>query len=173
MMKEKINNLKFIIQRYDGFISGTNTKGSFLLAFNTFLTGGIITNYSKIKEFVSTDNGLIIINTSLCLLLVLSVCAAFFIIRAVFPFLLAGNSSKYNYHSHIFFNSVSEFDNGKEYFNSFSKKTDDDFEFDLAMQAYLLAIGLKKKNKFLKSSIYVVYIELILIIFNISVIILT
>jgi hypothetical protein len=32
--------LKFIMQRFDTYISGANTKGAFLLAFNTFLWAG-------------------------------------------------------------------------------------------------------------------------------------
>ncbi|MDD4492486.1 MAG: DUF5706 domain-containing protein, partial [Bacteroidales bacterium] len=144
-MEKQTDNTKFIIQRFDNFISGANVKGNFLLAFNTFLTGGIIANYSKIEELVSYDTGILLLNITLCILLVTTVLTSILIIKAVYPFLASGNSSKDKYHSHIFFNSISEFESDKTYYESLLKLSDDDFDRDLAIQAFQLAKGLKKK----------------------------
>jgi hypothetical protein len=162
-MEKQTENTKFIIQRFDNYIAGANVKGNFLLAFNTFLTGGIIANYSKIKELLVCDMGVHLLNISLCLLLVASVITSVLVIKAVYPFLKSGNSSLAKYHSHIFFNSVSEFDNDKAYYESLSKLTDKDFDQDLANQAFQLSKGLKKKYSYLEKAMRLVYFELFLI----------
>ena len=148
-MEKQTDNTKFIILRFDNYISQANVKGNFLLAFNTFLIGGILSNYSKITDLVFCPIMLIILNIAICILFTLCIFTSFFVIRAVYPFLNSNNSSKEKYHSHVFFNSVSEFNEGKEYFNSLTELTDDQFDSDLANQAFLLATGLKKKYKYL------------------------
>lgn len=163
-MEKQTENTKFIIQRFDNFISGVNVKGNFLLAFSTFLTGGIIANYTKIKELVECDTGLLLLNIAICALLIACVIASLLIIRAVYPFLVSGNSSLDKYHSHVFFNSVSEFENDKTYFESLTKLSDDDLNHDLANQAFQLAKGLKKKYLFIEWAMRLVYFELFLII---------
>lgn len=151
---------KFIIQRYDNFISGANTKGNFLLAINTFLCGAIIVNYSKLVEFISCPSATIYLDILLTVLVTLSICATFFVLRAVYPFIVSGNSSKDGYHSHIFFNSVAEFENAKTFCESFDTLTDEFIDHDMAQQAYHLACGLKRKYKFLEWSMMFVYAEL-------------
>jgi len=172
-MEKQIDNTKFIIQRFDNHISGANVKGNFLLAFNTFLTGGIIANYSKIKELVVCELGINLLNIILCLLMVASVITFVIIIKAVYPFLESGNSAAVKpdeenpnedkYHSHIFFNSIAEFESDTKYFESFSKLSDNDFKQDLSNQAFQLAKGLKKKYKDIERAMCMVYFELFLI----------
>lgn len=159
-MDNQTDNTKYIIQRYDNYISGSNVKANFLLAFNTFLTGGVIANYSKMIELITDDCGLRFLNIDLFCLIVSSIATTVFVINAVFPYLISGNSSKDNYHSHIFFNSVSDFESDKEYHDSLSKLTNDEFERDLAHQAYQLATGLKTKYNNLKWAMRFVYFEL-------------
>lgn len=162
-MEKQTDNTKFIIQRFDNYIAGANVKGNFLLAFNTFLTGGIIANYSKIKELIVCDKGLLLLNIVLCLLLIASVITLVIIIKAVYPFLKSGNSTLDKYHSHIFFNSISEFESDKAYYESLTRLSDKDFEQDLAIQAFQLSKGLKKKYYFLEKAMSLVYFELLLI----------
>jgi len=170
-MEKQSDNTKFIIQRFDNYISGANIKGNFLLAFNTFLTGGIIANYSKIKELVANDTGILLLNIALCLFLVVSVITSVLVIKAVYPFLASGDSSLDKYHSNIFFNSISEFDNDKSYYESLTKLSDDEFNRDLANQAFQLAKGLKMKYYFLDLAMCFVYAELSLVIAIITLII--
>lgn len=161
-MEKATENSKFIIGRFDNYISQANVKGNFLLAFNTFLIGGIISNYGKIIDFVKCPSILMVLNVILIIMFILSIVTAFFVIKAVYPFLHSSNSSKEKYHSHIFFNSVSEFKDGNEYFNSLNNHTDKEFDSDLANQAYLLARALKKKYKYLQLAMIFVYIEMLL-----------
>jgi len=159
-MDKQTDNTKFIIQRYDNYISGANVKGNFLLAFNTFLTGGVIANYSKMIELITDNCGATLLNITLCCLIISSIVTTVFVINAVYPYLISGNSSKDNFHSHIFFNSVSEFESDKAYHDSLSKLTDNEFERDLSHQAFQLANGLKSKYHNLKWAMRFVYFEL-------------
>ena len=163
-MEKQTDNTKFIIQRYDNFINGANTKGNFLIAFNTFIVGGIITSYSKIKELIILCSGKTLFDIFICILFILCVIAILLVIKAVYPFLKSGNSSIEKYHSHIFFNSVAEFHTDKTYYESLTKLSDEEFNKDLANQAFQLAKGLKNKYRFLEWVMILVYCELLTII---------
>lgn len=138
-------------------------KGNFILAFNTFLTGGVISNYPKMTDLITTDCGATLLNIVLCFLVISSIITTVFVINAVYPYLISGNSSKDRYHSHIFFNSVSEFESDKAYHDSLSEVTDNEFERDLSHQAFQLANGLKSKYSNLKWAMRFVYSELFFI----------
>jgi hypothetical protein len=162
-MTNERDQSKLIIQRFDNYINGANTKGNFLLAINTFLSGIIIANYSKLKELIVCENDMIYLNAILIILILLSICTTFFVLRAVYPFVLSGNSSIDSYHSHIFFNSVAEFKDGKDYHKSLTKQTDQKVDEDMAIQSFHLAKGLKSKFKFLEIAMKFVYAELIVL----------
>lgn len=158
---EKISeNTKFIIQRYDNYIAGANVKGNFLLAFNTFITGGVITNYTKMVALLGENCGILLLNMATFCLIVCSIITTIFIVNAVYPYLFSGNSNIKNYHSHIFFNSVSEFESDKAYHKSLSELSETDFEKDLSHQAFQLANGLKSKYHNLKWAMRLVYFKL-------------
>jgi len=159
-MEKQTDNTKFIIQRYDNYISGANTKGNFLIAFNTFIIGGLISNYSKISDYIDSGIGNIVFIISTYLLLALCSFSIILIIKAVYPFLKSGNSSIEKYHSHIFFESVAEFKDDISYFESLSNLTDKEFERDLANQAFQLAQGLKTKYSHIEWAMKLVYCEL-------------
>ena len=170
-MEKQTDKTKFIIQRYDNYISGANIKGNFLIAFNTFLIGGLISNYSKIKELVIFNPGKTLIDIIVFILSILCIGAIILVIKAVYPFLKSGNSSIEKYHSHIFFNSVAEFHNENTYYESLTKLSDEEFNRDLAHQAFQLAKGLKDKYYFLKWAMRLVYSELFIILLIITIII--
>lgn len=162
-MQNERDHSKFIIQRFDTYITGANTKGNFLLAINTFLIGVIISNYSKLLELIHCCNVRIYFNLGIVLLIILCLIATFFILKSVYPFLLSGNSSKDSYHSHIFFNSIAEFKDANDFRQSFVKQSDLNVEEDMSIQAYQLAVGLKSKYKNLETSIKFIYAEIVLI----------
>lgn len=171
MDKEKEQS-RFIIQRFDNYINGANTKGNFLLAFNTFLCGGIIGNYKNILGLICCPCHYCLVNICLVALFAISIITTILIIKAVYPFLNTGNSSKDNYHSHIFFNSVAEFKSESEFYESYTKKTDKEIEEDLAKQAYQLAKGLKSKFFFLEWAMRFFYAELLLLTILVTILIL-
>ena len=162
-MEKEREHSRFIIQRFDVYISGANTKGNFLLAFNTFLCGGIIANYKKVLDSVADHTGVCLMNIALLALFVLSLIAIFFVMKAVYPFLSSGNSSKAKYHSLIFFKSVAEYGTDAEYAKSLQDQSDAAATEDLARQAYQLAVGLRGKYRNLAISMRLTYVELILL----------
>jgi len=162
-MEKQREQTRFIIQRFDTYISSANTKGNFLLAFNTFLTGSVVTNYSKLKELITSEFGLNTLNVVLIVLVFVTLLATIFIIGAVYPFVISGNSSANKYHSHVFFNSVAEFKDAKSFNDSYSAQTDANVDEDLARQAFHLAEGLKAKYRLLEWSMRIVYAELFLL----------
>lgn len=168
---ENTEKFKFLISRFDNYISQANVKGNYLLAFNTFLIGIIVTNYIKIVELVDCIQIITVLKILLIILFLLSLFAAMFIIKAVYPFLNNNNSSKDGYHSHIFFNSVAEFENGNKYLESLNS-CNNQFDSDMANQAYLLALGLKKKYNNLKYAIWCIYLEMVLILVILLIIVL-
>ena len=162
-LEKQSEHTKFIIQRFDNLINGANVKGNFLLAFNTFLSGGIIANYTKMHELILNECAICLFDIFMLSLVLGSLITTVLVINAVYPFLISGNSSKDSYHSHIFFNSVSEYESDKYYHDSLSNLTETDFQKDLAHQAFQLASGLKSKYKNLKWAMRFVYLELIII----------
>ncbi|AWI26125.1 Pycsar system effector family protein [Flavobacterium pallidum] len=157
-MEEK---LKYIITRYDNYINFSNVKGSFIVTLNTFIVGAVLVNRTFISEKINLDYH------PFFEILLLTLCFAalvilFFTIRALFPYTLSGNSSKDEYHSHIYFGSVSKFENAKEYISSLSKLDDNKFAEDLATQAFVLAKGVTRKYKMLDISMHIIYLELVI-----------
>ena len=162
-MTNERDHSKFIIQRFDTYITGANTKGNFLLAMNTFLVGIIVANYTKIKELITCDF-YIYFDIGIILSTLLSLLAMFFILKSVYPFILSGNSSSDGYHSHIFFNSVAEFKTPEKFRQSFIKQDDLLVEQDMTNQAFYLAKGLQTKYKNLEIAMKIIYGELTLIV---------
>lgn len=162
-MEKEREQSRFLIQRFDNYVSGANTKGNFLLAFNIFLCGAIITNYDKLAALITDKCDLVYLNITLCLLFIVGLVTTGFIINAVYPFIKSGNSSTEKYHSKIFFNSIAEYANDKEFTKDYQSQEDKEVDEDLARQAYVLAEGLKFKYNNLAWAMRLIYIELILL----------
>jgi len=158
------DQLKFIMQRYDTYISGANTKGTFLLAFNTFLCGGVLSNYSSLIEMVGLCLA-IYLKLALLLLVICGIVSLFIVLLAVYPFLKSGNSSKDKYHSLIYFGSVSAFKNPEEYIAALGSQNDPDVFADMSKQIHQLAQGLYKKYRQLEWATKIIFAQLSLIIF--------
>lgn len=163
MIEQKVQNLRFIIDRCDKYIAGANIKGNFLLAFNVFLTGSAIANYSELTQLVDSANGLWVLKILMWMLFAVSLIAIVKVINAVYPYLHSGNSSVESYHSHVYFNSISEFESNSAYFKSFDSLSETDIYQDLTNQAYQLSKGLESKHKHLKWAMSFVYVELAII----------
>jgi hypothetical protein len=136
-MKDKIEQIKFIIGRYDTYIESTQTKSNLYLALNTAILGGIITLLAALKiEDIGT--AIIIILGFIALLCLISIT---FTLLAITPY-LKSVSKKSN--SVVFFQDVSEmvYD---EYYEKIEKISDSKMYKDLTCQSYSLAKGLKAK----------------------------
>lgn len=156
------DQLKFIVQRYDSYIGGANTKGAFLLAFNSFVCGGLLSNYKSLAAFVEpgwiTSYKLAVLG-----IFVLGVASLVVVLLAIFPFLKSGNSSPDRYHSLIYFGSVSMFDNSSKYREALNALDEQAFNVDASNQAFQLARGLRKKYYCLSWATVLTFIQLVLI----------
>ncbi len=164
------DHLKLILQRYDTYITGSNTKAAFLLAFNTFLCGGILSNYEKIIGLVTVTHQPPL-NIALLLVFIAGLISLVIVLRAMYPYMDSGNSSKGKYHSLIFFKSVSEFGTAEEYADKLREQTDDECWDDLAKQIFAVGKGLKKKYQFIEYATTTIYVQLVLILLLVGVII--
>jgi len=162
-MADHRDQIKAIIQRYDAYINGVNTKGSFLLVFNTFLISVICSNYNTVLTKLESHNAIVGFKIILTVFILIALFGIVSIFRAVYPFLKSGNSSIEGYHSLIFFNSVAEIDSDLKFKEKFDAQTDSQMLNDLILQSYQLARGLKNKFRFIERAMYCIYIELFLI----------
>lgn len=164
------DHLKLIIQRFDTHITGSNTKGAFLLAFNTFLCGGLMANYEKLTKLVGPTH-LGCFKTCLLILFLLGMVSLVYVLRAMYPFMDSGNSTKGKYHSLIFFKSVAEFETADEYAECLEKQGADDSYKDLSKQIYYVAIGLNKKYNNIKVAAIIIYMQICFVAFLLGIII--
>jgi hypothetical protein len=152
-MTEKIENLKFIIGRYDNFIESSQSKSNLYIVLNTAILGGIITLLTS-----NTSLGVLII-IILGITALLAVISITLTLAAINPYLKnLGNNGK----SIIFFMDVA----GVPY-HKFKKKasriTEEKFLDDLTCQAYSLANGLKTKYYRLRYAGLTIVAEFILL----------
>jgi hypothetical protein len=158
------DQLKFIMLRFDAYISGANTKGAFLLAFNTFLCGGLLSNYSSLVGLVGACFA-IYVKLTLLLLVLCGLVSLIIVLLAVYPFLKSGNSSKDKYHSLIYFGSVAVFETPEKYIEALNKQDESDVNQDLSKQIYQLAYGLRKKYRQLEWATKIIFVQLAIVLF--------
>jgi Family of unknown function (DUF5706) len=135
-MKEKLEQTKFIIGRFDTYIESTQTKSNLYLALNTTILGGIITIAASTKPEDVTLFALIVLS-SIALLAVVSITIT---LIAITPYLKSTSNSS----SVVFFQDVTNF-TFEEYADKINDISDKKFLLDLTCQAYSLAGGLKAK----------------------------
>ncbi|TWR25260.1 hypothetical protein FPZ43_17475 [Mucilaginibacter pallidiroseus] len=161
MSKISQDQLKFILQRFDVYVNGANTKGAFLLAFNTFLCGGVLTNFKLLSGLVGPRLSLYL-NIGLFVLIIAGILCLVIVLLAVYPFTESGNSSTEAYHSVIYFGSVSEFDSSEKFLTKL-ESDELDFEKDLSKQVYQLAKGLNSKYRKLEWATKLVFVQLLIV----------
>ena len=138
-MKEKIELLKYTIDRYDTYIESTQTKSNLYLALNTAIVGGIITLLTTSGNTGISKAAIILLG----LVALLSLMSIVLTLWAINPYLknISGKSD-----SVLFFQEVA----GMAYsdfhlkFLEVSKKN---LFTDMTCQAYSLATALKKKYR--------------------------
>lgn len=163
------DQIKFSIQRYDTYIGAANTKGAFLLAFNSFLCGGLLSNYKTLVSLVESDWHTFYKLTILGVF-ILGAVSLVIILLAIFPFLKSGNSSIDRYHSLIYFGSVSMFDNATKYLEELNSMDEQAFNMDASKQAHQLAKGLRKKYNYLSWATLIIFVQLGLVLCIITII---
>lgn len=157
--RKELENSRYVLARFDHYIEGANSKGNFLLAFNAFLFGFIVTSFESITAVNNCTAKNWVIGL-LIAVLILGLVSTALTIAAVFPFLKTNNSSSKKYHSMVFFNSIAEMEEEnflKEYREQKEKKVCK----DMAKQIHAISIGLKTKYMRISWAIGLVFIQLI------------
>lgn len=158
---KEIEQSRYVLNRFDHYIEGANSKGNFLLAFSAFMFGFIVTSFGNIAEF--DNNKAIGCTTGLLIaILVLGLISIGFTIAAVFPFLKTNKSSSKKNDSLVFFNSIAEM-NEEDFLTQFKQQKDKKVCKDMAKQVFVISKGLKKKYRRISWAIRFVFLELILL----------
>lgn len=157
----QIEHSRYLLNRFDHYIEGANSKGNFLLAFGAVLCGFIITNYDNIIAFRQCKAEYWV-SAFLIAVLISGLLSITFTIAAVFPFLKTSNSSSKKYHSLVFFQSIAEM-NEQQFLKDFKKQEDKKVSKDLAKQIFAISQGLKKKYHRIRWAIRLVFLQLILL----------
>ena len=154
---------RMILQRIDGYMEGINTKGTIIVAFNTFLFGAVVTQHSELLVLAKSCCCPKLILGLLVIMFLLEVASTFFVGMAVFPYLKSGNSNQDGYRSHIFFKSISEFNTEKEFLTSCETYESANALEDLKRQIYVLSKGLANKHEWIGYAMWAFFLTLIII----------
>jgi len=155
--KEKMEHLKFLINRYDHYYDSMHNKGNFYLSLNTFLLGGIVTGFFMFKATFPSNKLLLILMIITVVLNLLSLLTA---LASIKPYL---NKAKQNLNgSLIYFGDIANYQ--YLHFNKLVNEMNYETYFeDLTKQTHLLAIGLNNKYNLLYWSTVLLAMQTILI----------
>ncbi len=158
---KEIEQSRYVLNRFDHYIEGANSKGNFLLAYSAFLFGFIVTSFNDIVALDNSDskNWIIVL---LAVILVIGLVSIGFTIAAVFPFLKTNNSSSKNYHSLVFFNSIADMEE-ENFLKQYKQQKDKKACKDMAKQIYAISKGLKSKYFKISWAIRLVFVQLFLL----------
>lgn len=149
-----------IIKRFDSYYTSINNKSSFLLAYNTFVIGYLLTNYSNLSYAICY----IKIFTSIYLsIIIISVISLFLTILTISPFLKSFRGKDKNYKSLLFFKSISEMKED-EFYKEINKLDENNLSNYLNTTIYNLSGGLTYKFTLSKSAFILNLIQLFLFI---------
>jgi len=156
----ELENSRYVLDRFDHYIEGANSKGNFLLAFSAFLFGFIVTSFESIVAFDNCAAKNWVIGL-LVAILILGLASTALTIAAVFPYLKTNNSSSKKYHSLVFFNSIAEMEE-ENFMQEYSQQKTKKICKDMAKQIHAISKGLKTKYIRLSWAIVLVFVQLFL-----------
>lgn len=135
--REKIDELKFIIGRFDHYYDSVNSKGSLYLAINTFILGSVITGYAALNSSHHFNKWILLL---LITVLVCNLFSVAFTLFAIKPFLTKKNPAR----SMLYFGTVASQNRAviDKFWNDLS---DVKLKEELLSQYGLLAKGLNAK----------------------------
>lgn len=155
--QEKIEQLKYNINRFDHYYGTINFKGNFLLGFNTFVIGFFLLNGNKILSQVLLSDNLcirVLFVVFFTLLFISSFVSSCFIVWATFPY-TKGMKKK----SLLLYKDIKDMDM-EELESKYENLSKDIQISDLISQNKALADGLVKKFNRLKIATWLVYLTI-------------
>lgn len=154
---------QLVIQRIDEYTSGINTKGTLIVAFNTFLFGSVITQHEEFLAMAKACSCTKTVYILFVLLCTAELLSTFFVGLAVFPYMKSGNSDADGYRSHMFFKSIAEFSSDEAYHASCAQQTEEQTLIDLQKQIYVLSKGLTDKHHWIGYAMWCFFSTLLII----------
>ncbi len=148
-----IENLKFILGRYDHYIESVQSKSNLYITLNTFILTGAVTLFAGFKR----DLNEFLLNF-LILVIVVSIICMIYILIAVTP-----QTKKSLEDSIIFFGNVAGKNGAGEYWETIKETESEGFQKDLATQVQQVATIVYKKHRRLKSASYLLIFQFALI----------
>jgi hypothetical protein len=141
----KVDFLWKIIQRFDFYINSTNTKASAIIAFNTFVVGGIVLKASDLLPAKQLHHCLAIVSSvSLLIAATASLVSLGITFSVISPFLKSSEKQE-QYTSSIFFAHVAALSDPIKFYQQIQYVDDEKILKDLCVQSHSLAQGLNSK----------------------------
>lgn len=151
---EKEHKIK-IIERYDGYFSGINNKGAFILALNTLIISGFLIGIKDMKSLVSCCESFLF-DITVGITILFSIISMLFTISAIIPYLDSNKKSFW------FFNDVAN-RTIVDFTAEIDKQDEEALNTDINEQIYYLAIGLRKKHSKIRISLVFNFMQMFLI----------
>ena len=166
-VQQKIDQCRFLINRFDHYNDSINNKGVFYLSINTFILGGLCVGYSSYFKEIKQSTDLYPWILGLAFILLISCLASIYCtVIAIIPY-LKDNHVNDDQPSLIFFGGISRHQ-CNTFFDKFSSQTESALLLDYCRQTHSLAKGLNNKFKwFIRANrfLLVEYVLLIILIF--------
>lgn len=152
--QNKLENGRFIIQRFDGYFDAINNKAAFYIALNTFIFGGICTGYISLYDKVTPELTVIVFTT---FHLLCSLGSILYTLYAMIPF--TRHSYGYtNATSLLFFGGIAKH-TCTNFQQKFINQNEEALLEDMTEQIHCLANGLNNKFSRLKIANRFLYVQ--------------
>ena len=153
-VKQKIEHLKYCIDRFDHYYEGINNKASFFLGLNTFILGGLLAGYFSVNEVKNCGNWFQLNLIIVCALGALSIVMTLLTIN---PYLKSKNKSV------IYYGAIAteKYDEYKDMLQQLDEIT---LYKDFSKQSHILAGGLQSKFRKLKIAGFLILFQVLLLI---------
>lgn len=150
--KEKNEELKFVIGRFDHYYDSINNKGNLYLTINTFILGGIIVGYYTLDQTFHFRNSVLF--TAFIPVILCNLISSTFTFLAIAPFArrFKGGNSR------LFFADVSQQALTK-WRQQWEGLTDEIWQVELQSQSHQLSIGLNRKFKRLSYATLFIWLQ--------------
>lgn len=164
--QQKIDQSRFLINRFDHYNDSINNKGTFYLSINTFILGGLCIGYSSYCQKIKQSGELYpwIIGIAV-VLLVCCLASIFCTVIAITPY-LKDNHVNDDQSSLIYFGGISKY-SCNTFTDKFAAQTEPAILTDCSRQAHSLAKGLTNKFKWFVRANWFLLAEYVLVIITI------
>lgn len=149
---DKLDHLKFCVERFDHYYDSVNNKSALFLTINTFIVGGLVAIYPSLRNYVDCGACILIL---LSLILAVGLASIFATLLAGIPFLSKPGKSN------LYFGSIA----GRErqaFLDDLKTYTSDQQIEDYSAQVHILALGLNRKFEKLQYAGSLIFVEFLL-----------